>query len=173
MRLALLLLPAALLLAQDRNVPIDNEYVRVLSVVDQPLKQPGALHEHKLNRVMIYLDPGEIQLRYKDGQEENQHWNAGDVAWSPASGLHTSRNASPKPVRIVEIELKVKKGKPKIMGREAPGRNLVDNPQVRVYRAAKGPVTAARYVAVDIRKGAVLWNQLPASPGPFVIAEIK
>ena len=172
MRLAVFLLPAVLLFAQDRNIPIDNEYVRVLSVVDQPLKKPGALHEHPLNRVMIYLDPGDIQLRYKDGQEENQHWKAGDVAWSPASGLHTSQNVSPKPVRIIEIELKTKKGKPKIMGREAPGRNLVDNPQVRVYRS-KGPVTAPRYVAVDIRKGTVLWNQMPDSPGPFVIAEIK
>ena len=38
---------------------------------------------------MIYLDSGNIQIRYADGKVDNQHWKAGDVAWSPANGMHT------------------------------------------------------------------------------------
>jgi hypothetical protein len=164
---SLFLLPIAFLIAQNRNVPVENEFVRVLSVVDRPVVKPGALHEHKQNRVMIYLDSGDIQIRYADGKVDDQHWKAGDVAWSPASGMHTSQNVSSSPVRIVEIELKSEGG-----GKGSAGKALIDNPQVRVYKTSK-PVTATNYVAVDVKTATVLWNKLPEGPGPFVITELK
>lgn len=169
----LLLLPVALLVGQGRNVPIENEFVRVLSVTDQPVAKPGALHEHQQNRVMIYLDSGDIQIRHADGRVNNQHWKAGDVAWSPADGMHTSQNVSAKPVRIVEIELRQEGGK---STKPVAGGTLIDNGQVRVYRMAKPdarPVAGKNYVAVDVGTAAVRWNQLPDGPGPFVITELK
>ncbi|MES1258896.1 MAG: hypothetical protein ABUS51_10715 [Acidobacteriota bacterium] len=169
MRLLLLLAPLAFLVAQNRNAPIENDFVRVLSVTDKPVSKPGALHEHKQNRVMIYLDAGDIQIKYADGKVDDQHWKAGDVAWSPAGGMHTSQNVSAKPVRIVEIELR-KEGAPG--AGQGAGKALLDNSQVRVYRTAK-PVSAKNYVAVDVNTAAVLWNQLPEGPGPFVITELK
>jgi hypothetical protein len=166
MRFLLFLLPAALLMGQ-RNVPVDNEFVRVLSVVDQPVAKPGALHEHKENRVMIYLDPGDIQIKYADGKVDNQHWKTGDVAWSPANGMHTSQNISASPVRIIEIEVKAQGG-----GKGSGGKALIDNPQVKVYRTSKA-VTAKNYVAVDVKTASVQWNKMPEGPGPFIITELK
>ncbi len=168
----LIFVPCALLLAQTGNVPVlENESVRVLSVTDQPSPQPGPPHEHKGSRVMVYLDSGDLQVKYADGKTENQHWKPGDVAWSPAGGVHTSQNVSSRPIRIVEIELKTAGN---AAAKTPPDRTraIIDNPQVRVYQAAKAP-KKTNYVAVDIRSAEVQWNKLPAGPGPFVIAEVK
>jgi uncharacterized RmlC-like cupin family protein len=169
MRLILLFAPLALLFAQNRSVPVDDEFVRVLSVVDQPVAKPGALHEHKDNRVMIYLDSGDIQIKYANGSIDNQHWRAGDVAWSPANGMHTSQNVSANPVRIIEIEVR-SKGAPATTA--LSGKALLENSKVKVYRNA-GPVHAKNYVAIDEKTAEVLRNKIPAGPGPFLIAEIK
>jgi uncharacterized RmlC-like cupin family protein len=168
MRLLLLFTPLALLLAQNRNIPVENEFVRVLSVVDQPVTKPGTLHEHKDGRVMIYLDSGNIQIKYANGKTDDQHWKAGDVAWSPANGMHTSQNVSTTPIRIVEIEVRSKGS----AASPEPGKALLENAQVRVYRA-KGPVRAPHFVAVNEKTGEVLWNKVPDGPGPFIITEIK
>lgn len=168
MRIVLLLAPIALLLAQSPKLPLENESVRVVLAEDKPVAQPGRQHEHKQNRVMIYLDPGDIQIKYADGKVDNQHWKAGDVAWSPAGGLHTSQNVSSKTVRIVEIELK-NAGKADAGNTDKSA--LIDNAQVRVTRGNKAP--KGNYVAVDEKNAIALWNQMPAGPGPFVIAEIK
>jgi hypothetical protein len=170
MRLTSLLLPLALLTAQNRNVPVENDFVRVLSVVDQPVAKPGTLHEHKQNRVMIYLDSGDIQIRYADGKVDNQHWKAGEVAWSQANGMHTSQNVSASPVRIIEIEVKAQGGG-KASGK-GDGPALLDNPQVRVFKTSKA-VTAKNFVAVDVKTATVSWNKLPEGPGPFIITELK
>ena len=168
MRLLLLLTPLFLLVAQNRNIPVENEFVRVLSVVDQPVAKPGVMHEHKDGRVMIYLDSGDIRIQYANGKTDDQHWKAGDVAWSPANGMHTSQNVSATPVRIVEIEVR-SKGARTTAG---PGKALLENGQVRVYRA-KGPVKAQNFVAVNEKTAEVLWNKVPDGPGPFIITEIK
>ena len=161
--------PVALLMAQDQTVPIENEYVRVVSVVGQPHKVSAA-HQHDQNRVMIYFDSGDIVLRYADGKVENQHWKPGDIAWSPAGGTHTSENVSDRPLHIVEIELR-KSGS----GAEAPPdrtRAVIDNSQVRVYQGSNPP-QGKNYVAVNMKTGAAAWNELPKGPGPFVIVELK
>ena len=128
----------------DDPVKIDNDAVRVLNVVDQP-HHPSALHKHELNRVMIYLSAGNLQVRYQDGHVDDQHWSAGQVAWSPAGGLHISENVGEKPLHIIEVELKKAPSK-------APSRNpkldpvkidpahnilLFENAQVRVFRSLR------------------------------------
>jgi mannose-6-phosphate isomerase-like protein (cupin superfamily) len=130
--------------AADDRVKIDNDSVRVLNVVDQP-HNPSALHRHELNRVMVYLTSGDLNVRYQDGHVDNQRWKAGQVAWSPAGGLHISENVGPTPLHIIEVELKKSPSK-------APARNpkldpvaidpshnilLFENAQVRVFRSLR------------------------------------
>lgn len=139
----LTLFGCVLLAAADDQLKVDNDVVRILSVIDVPHNK-GALHRHEVNRVMVYLDPGDITLTYEDGSKDEQHWKAGQVAWSPTGARHTSENVGPASVRIVEIELK------KSAAANPPVRNapldpialdpshnvlLFDNNQVRVFRS--------------------------------------
>ena len=100
------LMPAllALPLSAQTLPAIENDQVRVLVVTDQP-KHRSALHEHKVNRVMIYLDPGMDRITYADGHVEDLKFRANEVRWSPAGGKHTSENIGERPFRIVEVEL--------------------------------------------------------------------
>src|SRR5260370_37027419 len=95
------LLCCAFLSAADDRVKIDNDAVRVLKVVDTP-HQKSALHRHEFNRVMIYLNAGEMEIVYEDGHKEKQHWKAGQVAWSQAGGPHTRGNVRSGALRIGE-----------------------------------------------------------------------
>ena len=161
-------MPVALLLAQSKHAPIENEYVRVVWATDQPVAKPGNLHEHKQNRVMIYLDAGTIRIAYADGRVDNQNWKAGDIAWSPSSGMHTSQNVGTKPVRIVEIE--VRKGS---ADTKAGAYKEIDNSQVHVYRSSKAPAAGKQYLAVNPETGDAAWDAMPAGTGAFVIVEMK
>jgi len=138
-----LLLGLVLVFAADDRVKIENDSVRVLNVVDEP-HHPSALHRHELNRVMIYLTSGDLTVRYQDGHVDEQHWKAGQVAWSPAGGMHISENTGAQPLRIIEIELK--KPAPAQTPRRKPELDpvaidpthnvlLFENPQVRVFRS--------------------------------------
>lgn len=108
----LLLLGVNLWAQPAGSVKIDNEFVRVLFLTDQPgTKTP--LHRHEPDRVMIYLDPIRLVLRYQDGEVERQDWRKGQVAWSPGGRLHTGENLMDRTARVVEVELKKKpSGKP-------------------------------------------------------------
>jgi hypothetical protein len=55
---------------------------------------------------MIYLQPGTQDIKYQDGHTVNLAWKAGEVKWSPASGMHTSEITSDATVNIIELELK-------------------------------------------------------------------
>ncbi len=142
-QLCAVLLGCAFLLAADDRVKVDNDVVRILKVLDVPHHQ-GVMHRHEINRVMIYLDPGDITLSYEDGRKEEQHWKAGQVSWSPAGDRHTSENVGSAPIRIIEIELKKPApAKPPVRRRELdpividPAHNILlfENPQVRVFRS--------------------------------------
>jgi quercetin dioxygenase-like cupin family protein len=128
--------------AVDDRVKIDNDFVRVLKVVDQP-HQKTALHKHDPNRVMIYLTAGNLDVTYEDGKVEHQVWKAEDVAWSVGGPKHVSENVSAKPLGIVEVELK--KPAPASPAHRDPKLDpiaidpkhnvlLFENPQVRVFR---------------------------------------
>jgi len=139
----MLLLAAAPLVAQD-GVKFDTPEVRVIEAVNSP-GQRNALHKHDVNRVMIYLDDGHMELTDPQGKVDDVRWNAGDVRWSPAGGPHTSANVGSTTYRIIEVELK--------NGPGAMPENLLDpvrvdperykvefeNPHVRVLRVRYGP----------------------------------
>jgi hypothetical protein len=129
--------------AQENPVKIDNDAVRIIKATDLPHNK-GPLHRHAMNRVMIYLDAGEITLNHEDGRVEEQHWKAGDVAWSLADGMHTSENVGVGPIRLVEIELKkpapatrpVRKPELDPLAIDAAHYTLLfENDQVRVFRS--------------------------------------
>ena len=132
------------LMAQSRTV-VDNDQVKVLDVTQQP-HQKTRLHEHNVNRVMIYLQPGRQDFDYQAQGKKTIEWKAGEAKWSPASGQHIAEITSDQPVRIIEVELK----KP---GTSNKHKNPLDplkvdpkhyhvefeNDQVRVMRVKIGP----------------------------------
>jgi hypothetical protein len=103
----ILILCAAAVFAQPApdTIKLDNDHVRVLFLTDQP-RTKTPLHRHATNRVMIYLDPMQIILRYENGEEERQNWRKNQVAWSPAGKMHTGENLMDRTTRVVEVELK-------------------------------------------------------------------
>lgn len=130
--------------AADPRVKIENDSVRVLDVTDEP-HHPSGLHRHEANRVMIYLTSGDLDVRYQDGHTDKQHWKAGQVAWSPAGGMHVSENVGGKPLHIIEVELKKPAPTRPARKRELdpvaidPKHNvlLFENAQVRVFRSTR------------------------------------
>jgi quercetin dioxygenase-like cupin family protein len=127
------------------NVKIDSPQARVLVVTEQP-HHPSALHEHPMNRVMVYLGSGQMLRTTPDGKTQKLEFKAGDVRWSPAEGPHTSEYVIDHPFQLVEIELK-NKPEPHV---EMPGNDPLkadpkhyslefENDQVRVLRVRFGP----------------------------------
>lgn len=144
MRSLLLALLPALLLAQSKTVE-DNPRIKIISALDKP-HTPTALHKHDFNRVMIYLDAADQDIQHPGEATEHLHWKAGDVAWSPAAGMHISEVMSTGNLRIVEIEIKQPPSSAAAKGKKTidaiatdPSHNklIFENPQVRVFRSTR------------------------------------
>src|SRR3984893_9906719 len=127
------------------NVKLDNGQVRVLTVTAQP-HHPSPLVEHPMNRVMIYLDPGQVTWTTASDKVEKIDFKAGQVRWSPGGEPYKNENMTDHPIRIVEISLKntapaplpVTKLDPVVVD---PKHYKVEfeNDQVRVLRIHYGP----------------------------------
>jgi hypothetical protein len=165
------LLGCSAVLAADSPVKVDNADVRILSVVDLP-HHKSPMHQHDFNRVMIYLDGGDITLTTEDGQVDEQHWKAGQVAWSAKTGRPTSENVGDAPIPIVEIELKkpapmvAPVSKPELDPvRLDPQHNilLLENDQVRVFRSWREPGgSEAMHEHVGAGRAAVMLTPIDA-----------
>jgi len=138
------LLLAALPLYSQTKPPIDTEQARVTIAVGEPHRK-SALHEHSLNRVMVYLDAGTDRFTAEDGRVEDRKFASGDARWSPAGGRHTNQSTGANPYRVVEVELK-NRGRVVTPGaldpvKLAPAgyRVLMDKLQVRVLGIRIGP----------------------------------
>ena len=83
---------------------IDNDQVRVLKVTEQPHRKTRP-HEHKVNRVMIYLNAGKQEF-VEDGKTSYLEFKAGQPLWSPARGTHTAESVGTEPFTVIEVELK-------------------------------------------------------------------
>jgi len=138
--------PDTTFLAQTARTVIENDQVKVLSVDVAP-HQKTRLHDHKVNRVMIYLQPGMQKIDYQDGKKAILNWKAGEAKWSPASGMHIAEITSDQPVTIVEVELKnagssVKAGSQALDPLKVDPKHykmVFENAQVRVFRVKLGP----------------------------------
>jgi quercetin dioxygenase-like cupin family protein len=130
--------------AAQNALKIENDQARIL-VVKSEADAKSALHEHKVNRVMIYLDAGKIILTEPGGRIETNVFKAGQALWSPATtSPHISHNVSGHAVRIVEVEIKEKA---RAAGKKKPSaldplkvdakryKMEFENEQVRVFRA--------------------------------------
>src|SRR5262249_53806040 len=145
MLLSLAAIIAIGLRAEDPNVKIDGPQARVLLVTEEPHHRNG-LHQHTVNRVMVYLDGGEMTFTTPSGKAETLQFKAGDVKWSPTEGPHTSENSGARPLRIVEIELKNQPQPAVPLSDLDPARAdpkhyhlEFENGQVRVLRVRFGP----------------------------------
>jgi quercetin dioxygenase-like cupin family protein len=90
--LTLGLLAGARLAAQSSQPSFENGQV-IVNAPHPGVDVPGSahkMHDHKLNRVMVYFHDGGELLHYLDGRTVDLKWRAGDVRWSPASGFHYS-----------------------------------------------------------------------------------
>jgi uncharacterized RmlC-like cupin family protein len=84
----------------------ENDQVKVVRALEKPHVK-GKAHEHKVNRVMVYMQAGKQRFEYQDGRKpEVFDWKVGQVAWSPASGMHAPEVVTDSPFNIVEVELK-------------------------------------------------------------------
>jgi quercetin dioxygenase-like cupin family protein len=100
------------LLAQTlSDVKVDTPQARAVVDTLQPHQQSPS-HQHPMNRVLVYLDPGQITITNHAGKAETISFKAGDVRWSPAGDAHVTENTTDHPIQIVEVELKNKPPRP-------------------------------------------------------------
>jgi quercetin dioxygenase-like cupin family protein len=124
----------------------ENPQVKAVRALEKPHIK-GKAHEHKSNRVMVYLQSGRQRFEYPDGRPaEVFDWKAGQVKWSPSNGMHAPEVVSDAPFNIIEVELKnpgtgaavtSALDPPKIDPKQY--KVEFENDQVRVLRVKIGP----------------------------------
>jgi hypothetical protein len=124
----------------------DNDQVKVIRALERPHVK-GSFHEHKVNRVMVYLEGGKQRFEYKDGRKTTDFdWKPGQVDWSEPDGIHSPEVVTDEGFNIVEMELK----KPAGAAVKASSKDALkvdrkhyrlefDKPQARVLRLKLGP----------------------------------
>src|SRR6202167_2478170 len=123
----------------------ENGDVKVSRALEKPHVK-GSFHEHKVNRVMVYLQAGSQRFEYQDGRKPAVFdWKAGQVVWSPPSGMH-SPQVLDHDFDIIEVELKTSGTDKAITGNLDPltvdpshYKLEFENPQVRVLRVRIEP----------------------------------
>ncbi len=86
------------------KVEFENDQVRVIRVKIGP-KQSVPMHEHSLDRIVVYITDQDFKVTGADGKEVMAKHKAGDVGFSTPS-THKEENLSDKPFEIVVVELK-------------------------------------------------------------------
>jgi len=123
----------------------ENNEVKVVRAFEK-YQAVGKFHKHDVNRVMVYLQAGQQRFEYQDGKPpEVVEWKAGQVVWSPLSGMH-SPQVLDHDFNIIEIELKESGTDKATTGnldplKVDPGHYKLEfeNPQVRVLRVKVEP----------------------------------
>lgn len=136
----LLLIACASSAEAQRSIAVENEWVRIPKVTVQPGHTTG-FHVHAMNRVMVYLNEGGQTVEMEAGGKTEETWRAGQALWSPAIGRHRVIVSAPKPVTIVEIELRKPAAAGPALGELDPlkvdpkhYKVEMENDQVRVIR---------------------------------------
>jgi hypothetical protein len=77
----------------------ENGDVKVSRALEKPHVK-GSFHEHKVNRVMVYLQAGRQRFEYQDGRKPAVFdWKAGQVVWSAPDGIHSPEIVSDEPIK--------------------------------------------------------------------------
>jgi quercetin dioxygenase-like cupin family protein len=124
---------------------IENDEVKVVRALEKS-QAVGKFHQHDINRVMVYLQSGRQRFEYQGGKPPDESdWKAGQVVWSPASGMHSPK-ALDHDFNIIEVELKTPGTGKSVAGKFDPlkvdPRHYTlefENPQVRVLRVKIEP----------------------------------
>jgi len=140
-----ILAPLALLAQPTTDVKVDTPQARAVIATLQP-HQSNPAREHPMNRVLVFLSPGQLSLTNPAGKIEKLSFKAGDVRWSPAGAGNASENTTDHPVRIVEIELKNAPPRPPMpttrldptVADASHYKVELENDQVRVLRVRYG-----------------------------------
>lgn len=86
------------------KVLFDNPQVRVLHVV-VPAGGKVPMHEHGLDRLIVYLTPAKVRLTMPDGKQVESTAGRDDVKFS-GPGSHAEENLASQPFEVVVVELK-------------------------------------------------------------------
>ena len=134
-------------------VRYDNDEVKVARALEKANVQ-GKFHQHEMNRVMIYLQPGKQRFEYQDGRPTVLSvFKAGEVVWSPPTGMHAG-TVLDHDFNIIEVEMKTKSTSTPISSDHDPlkvdpaqCKLELENSQVRVVRDS----SACRLECGDLR----------------------
>jgi quercetin dioxygenase-like cupin family protein len=86
------------------KLEFENDQVRVFRVKYGP-HEGSPMHEHQLNRIMLYVTDASMRVTSSDGKVEMTPRKAGDIAQGgPAK--HSEQNTTDKPVEVIVTELK-------------------------------------------------------------------
>ena len=126
------------------DVKVDTPQAHAIVATLQP-HQPVSTGDHPLNRVLIYLGPGQLTIT-RGGKADKLAFKAGDVRWSPAGPGYTVENTSDHVVQIAEVELKNAPPRPPMPSTAldptvADAKHYkveLENEQVRVLRVRYG-----------------------------------
>jgi hypothetical protein len=177
--LALSLAAFAALAADPSAQFFENDDVKVFRALEKAHVKAKS-HEHKVNRIMIYVQAGRQHFEYQDGRPAATFdWKAGQVEWSKADGFHSPEVTGDDSFNIIEVELK-KPAPAKAAARKhdvlkADSKHYkleFENDQVRVLRVkldahAKAAKTERSGNVVTVflggtRAGQAVWE----TPGP-------
>lgn len=86
------------------KIDFENNDVRVSRVKIGP-KESTALHEHSLNRIVVYLSAMDFQIDPEGKPSQHSVQKAGAIVWGDPA-RHTEHNLSDKPFEAVVIEPK-------------------------------------------------------------------
>jgi hypothetical protein len=128
---------------QPSGILFENDQVKVIRALERPHVK-GSFHEHKVNRVMVYLGGGKQRFEYRDGRKTTDFdWKAGQIDWSEPDGIHSPEVVTDEPFNIVEIELKkpggATIGKDGLTADPKDFKLEFEKPQVRVLRLKLAP----------------------------------
>jgi quercetin dioxygenase-like cupin family protein len=86
------------------KLEFENDQVRVFRVKIGP-HESTPMHEHQLNRVMVYLSDATVRVTNEDGKVETTRRHAGEIVegrWAK----HSEENLSDTPFEAIATELK-------------------------------------------------------------------
>jgi hypothetical protein len=85
------------------KVEFQNDQVRVVRVKFGP-HEAAPMHEHQLNRVVVYLKDQNVKMTTAEGKVDVATHKAGDASWGEAV-THKEENQNDTPFEAVVVEL--------------------------------------------------------------------
>lgn len=148
-RASLILLSSLLAGQPSGNVKLDTPEARAVLLVAEP-HQAAPLPDSRMDRVLVFVNPGQIVLTDPSGKTESLALRAGDVRWAPVGRPYKIENTSSQAVQIIAIELKSKPPRPPLPATKLDPTVVdskhykveLENDRVRVLRVRYGPKEA-------------------------------